>query len=89
MKDIKQIDKSQELERPEEPDPLLTSPNHQKVLRALLLQRLAAALGILSLGVLYLFLSDKLVPAFIPKWLPLLLDGILVQESCAVVFHSD
>ena len=78
MKDIKQIDESQELERPKEPDPLLKSPNHQRVLRALLIQRWAATLGILSLGVLYLFLSDRLVPAFIPRWLPLLLDGILV-----------
>ncbi len=78
MKDIEQIDKSHEPQLTPKPDPLLSSPNRQKVLRGLLIQRLAAALGILSLGVLYLFLSDRLVPAFIPRWLPLLLDGILV-----------
>ncbi len=78
MKDIKQMDEGQEVQTPKEPDPLLTSPNHQRVLRALLIQRLASILGILSLGVLYLFLSDKIIPPFIPKWLPLLLEGILV-----------
>jgi len=78
MKDLKQIDEGQEFQTPQEPDPLLSSPNRQKVLRGLLIQRWAATLGILSLGVLYLFLSDRLVPAFIPRWLPLLLDGILV-----------
>ncbi len=78
MKDIKQIDEDQKSQEPNEPDPLLKSSNRQKVLRALLIQRWAATLGILSLGVLYLFLSDKLIPAFIPRWLPLLLDGILV-----------
>lgn len=78
MKDVEQIGKGQERQTPKESDPLLSSPNRQKVLRGLLLQRWAATLGILSLGVLYLFLSDKLIPAFIPKWLPLLLDVILV-----------
>ncbi len=78
MKDIKQVDEGQELQTTKELDPLLGSHDRQKVLRGFLIQRLTAALGILSLGVLYLFLSDKLVPAFIPKWLPLLLDGILV-----------
>ncbi len=88
MKDIEQLDKSHETQLTPEPDPLLSSPNRQKVLRGLLIQRLAAALGILSLGVLYLFLSDKLVPAFIPKWLPLLLDGILVLPLVySVVTH--
>ena len=76
MKDIQPV--SQELQTPKEPDPLLSSPNRQKVLRGLLIQRWAATLGILSLGVLYLFLSDRLIPAFIPKWLPLVLDSILV-----------
>ena len=78
MKDIEQIDKSHETQLTPAPDPLLSSPNRQKVLRGFLIQRLAATVGILSLGVLYLFLSDKLVPSFIPRWLPLLLDSILV-----------
>ncbi len=78
MKDIQQKDESQEIQETKKPDPLLGSHNRQKVLRGLLIQRWAATLGILSLGVLYLFLSDKLIPAFIPRWLPLLLDGILV-----------
>jgi hypothetical protein len=78
MKDMEQIDVSQKPQTQKEPDPLLNSPNRQKVLGALLLQRLAAVVGILSLGVLYLFLSDKLIPSLIPRWLPLLLDVILV-----------
>ncbi len=78
MKDIEQVDKSHKPQLTSEPDPLFSSLNRQKVLRGFLIQRLASALGIFSLGVLYLFLSDKLVPTFIPKWLPLLLDGILV-----------
>ncbi|GAC1579531.1 MAG: hypothetical protein NVS4B1_11340 [Ktedonobacteraceae bacterium] len=76
MKEVQHI--SEGVQMPKEPDPLLSSPNRQKVLRGLLIQRWAAIVGILSLGVLYLFLSDKLTPAFIPKWLPLLIDGILV-----------
>lgn len=78
MKDTEEINGSQEVQTPKEPDPLLKSSNRQNVLRGLLIQRIAAILGILSLGVLYLFLSDKLIPAPIPKWLPLVLDVILV-----------
>ncbi len=77
MKDIQPV--SEEVQTPKESvDPLLKSSNRQNVLRALLIQRLAAILGILSLGVLYLFLSDRLIPTLIPRWLPLLLEIILV-----------
>ncbi len=78
MKEAKQIDKSNEVQSTKEPDALLGSPNRQKVLRGLLIQRWAAILGILSFGVLYLFLSDLLILPFIPRWLPLLLEGILI-----------
>ena len=78
MKDTQEIHEDQEVSGSTEVDPLLKSPSQKKVFRALLLQRLAAAIGILAFGVLYLFLSDKIVPSFIPRWLPLALDVVLV-----------
>ncbi len=78
MKEVHQLDEGQNILKPNTSDTLVNSSNRQKVFRGLLLQRWAAILGILSLGVLYLFLSDKLIPALIPKWLPLVVDIILV-----------
>jgi len=78
MKAVKQIDGLNETQQIEEPDLLLGSSNRQKVFRALLIQRWAAILGILSLGVLYLFLSDRLMVSFIPRWLPLALEIVLI-----------
>ncbi|GAC1628366.1 MAG: hypothetical protein NVS4B11_26260 [Ktedonobacteraceae bacterium] len=78
MKEIEPIDSINKVQPPKKPDPLVSSPNRQKVFRALLIQRWAAILGILSFGVLYLFLSDKLIFNFFPRWLPLLVEGILV-----------
>ncbi len=78
MKDIQEIHENQENSKPTTVDLLLNSPSHQKVFRALMIQRWAAILGTLSLGVLYLFLSDRLIPAIIPRWLPLLLEVILI-----------
>ena len=78
MKDIQEIHEGQEGSKPTTVDPLLNSSSHQKVLRGLMIQRWAAILGTLSLGILYLFLSDKLVPSIIPRWLPLLLEVILI-----------
>lgn len=77
MKETKPIDGMNEVQPTKETGSSLNSPNRQKVFRALLLQRWAAVLGTLSLGVLYLFLSDRLV-GFIPRWLPLLLEVILI-----------
>ncbi len=78
MKEIKPVDGVGELQTGKKVDPLISSPSRHKVLRALMFQRLAAILGILSLGVLYLFLSPLLLFTFIPKWLPLLIDVVLV-----------
>lgn len=78
MKEIKPIDEINETDSTKEPDPLLSSPNRQKVFRALLIQRWSAILGILSVGVLYLFLSDRLIINFIPRWLPLVIEVILI-----------
>ncbi len=78
MKEVQHLDEGQDILKPNTSDALVSSSNRQKVFRGLLIQRWAAILGILSLGVLYLFLSDKLTPPFIPKWLPLVIDGILV-----------
>jgi len=73
---------------PKEPDPLATSTNRHKVLRALLIQRWAAILGVLSLGVLYLFLSPSRTLAFLPEWLPLVLEVVLILPFIyALVMH--
>ncbi len=76
MKDIQEVHEGQE--NVQVADPLLNAPNHQKLFRALMLQRWAAIVGILALGVLYLFLSDRLIPALIPRWLPLALEVLLI-----------
>ncbi len=78
MKETNAQEKRDGVQTPKEPDPLAGSPNRQKVLRALLLQRWAAIGGILSLGVLYLFVSPELTFTFFPGWLPLVLEVILV-----------
>lgn len=78
MKERNAREKRDGVQTRKEPDPLAGSPNRQKVLRALALQRWAAIGGVLSLGVLYLFVSPQLTFAFFPRWLPLVLEGILV-----------
>jgi len=59
-------------------DPLaqpLHESNRKQVLRALQLQRLASIVGILSLGIIYLFLPERLT--FGPNWLPLVIEVVL------------
>ena len=61
------------------PDPLalpVHESNRKQVLHALQLQRLAAILGILSLGIIYLFLPKRLT--YGPNWVPLVVESILV-----------
>ncbi len=87
MKDLESTIQS-EPQPPKEPDPLTTSTNRHKVYRALLLQRWTAVLGTLSLGVLYLFVSPRLTFAFFPRWLPLVLEVILLLPFVyALVTH--
>lgn len=60
-------------------DPLaqpMHESNRQQVLNALLLQRALALLGILSLGIIYLFLPERLTIG--PNWLPLVIEWILI-----------
>jgi len=59
-------------------DLLPNTTNRPTILRTLLLQRWAAILGTLSLGILYLFISPKLTFSFFPIWLPLLLECVLI-----------
>ena len=61
------------------PDPLaqpMHESNRKQVLLALQLQRLAAIVGILLFGVIYLFLPRRLT--YVPNWLPLLIEVVLV-----------
>jgi len=78
MKESNAEETRDEVQTPQELDPLAGSPHRQKVLRAVLLQRWTAIGGILSLGVLYVFISPRLTFAFFPRWLPLVLEVILV-----------
>lgn len=60
-------------------DPLaqpMHESNRKQVLLALQLQRLLAIIGTLSLGVIYLFLPQRLT--YIPNWLPLVIECVLV-----------
>ncbi len=78
MKESNAEETRDDVQTPQELDPLAGSPHRQKVLRAVLLQRWTAIGGILSLGVLYVFISPRLTFAFFPRWLPLVLEVILV-----------
>ena len=78
MKEAKQMDSLNETQQTQELGSHLSKPERQKVLRGLLVQRWAAVLGTLSFGVLYLFLSDKLRFGFIPRWLPLAIELVLM-----------
>ena len=72
----------------EKPDPLATSTNRHKVFRALLIQRWTAISGTLSFGVLYLFVSPRLQIPFIPVWLPLAVEVILLLPyTYALLMH--
>ena len=53
-----------------------TDPKHEQHRRAHLLSRLAALAGVLTLGVLYLFLPDKLIIG--PGWLLLVIEAALI-----------
>jgi len=77
MKDLESTIQN-EAQPQKKPDPLATSTNRHQVLRALLIQRWAAILGTLSLGVLYLFVSPLRTFSFFPTWLPLVLEVILL-----------
>jgi len=77
MKDLESTIQN-EAQPQKKPDPLATSTNRHQVFRALLIQRWAAILGVLALGVLYLFLSPLRTFSFIPRWLPLVLEVILL-----------
>ncbi len=78
MKEAKQLDSLDAAQQTQELGPHLSTSERQKVLRGLLIQRWAAVLGTLSLGVLYLFLSDRLRLSFIPRWLPLAIELVLM-----------
>ena len=78
MKEAKQLDSLDATQQTQELGPHLSTSERQKVLRGLLIQRWAAVLGTLSLGVLYLFLSDRLRLSFIPRWLPLAIELVLM-----------
>ena len=51
-------------------------PTRKNHMRAHLLSRLAALAGVLTLGVLYLFLPDKLIIG--PNWLLLVIEAALI-----------
>ena len=53
-----------------------TASMHKNQMRAHLLSRLAALAGVLALGVLYLFLPDKLIIG--PSWLLLVIEAALI-----------
>src|ERR1700730_12445618 len=53
-----------------------TDAIHPTHMRGHLLSRLAALFGVLVLGLLYLFLPDKLI--FGPSWLLLVIEAILI-----------
>lgn len=78
MKEAKQLDSLDATQQTQELGPHLSTSERQKVLRGLLIQRWTAVLGTLSLGVLYLFLSDRLRLSFIPRWLPLAIELVLM-----------
>jgi uncharacterized membrane protein len=66
-----------------EPTEPASKPNHDH-LRAHLTSRLAAMLGILALGLVYLFLPGKLVIG--PSWLLLVIEAILLLPMIASLF---
>ncbi len=68
MQDINETTQTEEHTHP-------TASNHKSHMQAHLLSRLAAVVGVLALGVLYLFLPDKLVIG--PSWLLLVIEAAL------------
>ncbi len=57
-------------------EPAPTAQTHNNHIRKHLLSRLAAITGVLALGILYLFLPDKLIIG--PSWLLLVIEGVLI-----------
>ncbi len=78
MKDIQSADATASEALEKKLNPFSSTGSEHRMFMTLLLQRWAAILGILSLGVLYLFISPKLTVVFLPPWLPLVLETALI-----------
>lgn len=63
-----------------------TDANHQQHKRAHLLSRLAALIGVLALGLLYLFLPDKFIIG--PSWLLLVVEGAFILLFFVIVLTT-